>query len=169
MSIRIHKMIGYGCSAIDFEQSTGLNPFSEDFFDIFNKIKSLQLDQRIDIYPKGKDILRDIHNKKLIKASDLYHVSGYDEQNHVCFIPSADYANWYRWDDPIDYIVSSSIKDGVYDNQKSAEDVVVPLKKHLYPYREIPETIIWYLDHLDIMKPDVSKQLLIPMYMEWWS
>jgi hypothetical protein len=169
MGIRIHKMIGYGCSAEEFQNKTGYNTFSDELYEIFNNIKSLNVPDSLHIYRQGKNILTDYHDKNKINGTDLFHVSGYDDPDHICFIPSADYADWYRYDDIMDYIMASFIEDGKYNPNKGAYDNIIYIQKDIYPFSDIPETIIWYLEHLQIMPEHVSKSVLKPLYMEWWA
>lgn len=153
MGIRIHKMIGWGMPAAQFEENVGFevqdDDFSESLWDKLASIKELVMPDRVvsrvledwEGYVVEPNLFATTFGDKpctefLRDASELYQgVGEYDEPVDVhLFLPAGIRQDLYRWDNTLDYIEATHDLTTGKMNDHPCEYHLIELAQNPYPW-----------------------------------
>lgn len=213
MGIRIHRAMGYGMPWHQFQQQStlGANDTHNKLWEIFDAAKSPQLTVPEEIRKKsfsldGSPIFEpyilaksftDFGRRPDVElgvASDLFFTTGYDDIEHIGFLPDLTYRDkWYRYNDDLDYFSEQYREDsegqadmrefvtytrfGPYpfsndlmaaDGSRVPWDHHVNLRKRTDWAPAVPASIRWYLKTLGVMDDEGVNQLR-PLIAQWWA
>lgn len=114
MGIRINKAIGYGMPWKEFTQFSPLSDQLRDssFYEVFKDEDGCKFNEPFISDSDEFKTKYALHDKQFLSfkiaeektISDLIYMIGYDDPEHILFMPSEYHIKkWYRYDDGIDY------------------------------------------------------------------